>query len=78
MQIGVDQKEIFLAASFTGIILITESDLNIGERTLHQMAFSIGRTFGSVTPQLNIHIPIDDNMQRTLDNTISLEVTFRP
>jgi hypothetical protein len=63
-------------SGFTGRLLITEGDLNFGERTVHQMGFSGYVDFGTFRPGLNLRFPLDDDPTPSLDYVYGFSVTF--
>ncbi len=63
-------------SGFTGRLLTTESDLDFGERTVHQMGFSGYVDFGVFRPGLNFRFPLDDDLSEVLDFVYGFSATF--
>lgn len=62
---------------FKGRMLITESDLNIGERSFHKIGFSADIRWGEVYPGLRVTVPIDDDLSGFYNLVYGLSLTIR-
>jgi len=60
---------------FSGRILVTESDLDLGQRTVHQLDAAVSLAGHKVRPGLQLHVPVDDFYQDIVDAVIGAQVT---
>ncbi len=65
-----------IGSGFTGRLLTTQSDLDFGERTVHQMGLAGYADFGIIRPGLNFRFPLDDDLSEVLDFVYGFSVTF--
>lgn len=66
-----------LGAGLTGRMIVTESELGLGERTIHQVSFSGRLDRGRVRPAVQYRLPVDDDLGQVLDWVLSLGVEIR-
>jgi len=59
-QIWFQGDQFLFGATLTGRSLLTESGLNLTERSEIQLGFGVNRTFGNVRPGFHVHIPVLD------------------
>ena len=75
-QLGYELNKVILRGGFTGRAILSEKNLGLGERTVHQLGVALQYTFGYVTPGLHIKIPLDNDLTQVLDYVLSLNVKF--
>jgi len=65
-----------LKSGFTGRAILSESDLDFGDRSTHQ--FGLGGTLstGTVRPGLHLRIPLDEGLKDNVDYVVGLNVTI--
>lgn len=66
-----------VGAGLAGRMIVTESDLGLGERTIHQVAFFGRLDRGRVRPAVQFRLPVDDDLGRVLHWVLSLGVEVR-
>lgn len=60
----------------SGRILLTEDDLDFGQRSLHELDASVTLAGTKVRPGLQLRIPIDDDYQDFVDAVFGLQLTI--
>ncbi len=70
-----DIEKARFGAGLTGRMLVTEADLNLGERTVHQLGLFLIGKFGGVEPGLHLRMPLDQDLNDILDFVVGLNVT---
>ena len=69
-------EKINLGTGFAGRLIATESDLDFGERTVHQLGFAGNYDFGSLKPGIHFRIPLDDDLTDLLNYVYGFNVTY--
>jgi hypothetical protein len=62
-QAWYEDKKVGVGGGFSGRVILTEDELDIGERTFHQFGFFANYTFGSVMPGFQVRFPLDGNLK---------------
>jgi hypothetical protein len=70
-----DARTVLVKAGFTGRALLTESDLDFGERSIHQFGLGASLNTGMVRPGLLVRIPLDKDLREDVDYVVGLNVT---
>jgi hypothetical protein len=78
LQAGYDNRTVAVGGGLSGRFFVTGDDLNIGERTLHQLGLYGNFDFGGWGPGLQVRFPLDDDLSSILDPTLSLSISWRP
>lgn len=77
-QIGYESGPVRLLSGFVGRMIVTEGDLDLSERTIHQLGLSASVGFGNVRPGVVILLPlnevISDDMSYVLG--VNVEITL--
>lgn len=60
-ELGYDTEQFSLAAGISGLLIATESDLDLGERTLHQFIAAATVGLGNVRPGIQFRLPLDED-----------------
>lgn len=68
-------RMVVVKAGFTGRAILTESDLNFGERSIHQFGLGGSLNSGTVRPGLHVRIPLDKDLREDIDYVAGLNVT---
>jgi len=63
-------------AEFTGRLLVTEPDLDVGERTSHQIAFGAGVDLGQWRPGAYFRLPLDTDLTDSVNYVIGLTMAL--
>lgn len=66
-QVGYESNSFSLMGGLSGRMIVTESDLNIGERTLHQFGTFASLDLGRVRPGVQFRAPLDEGFKDFLD-----------
>ena len=74
-QIGFEGQQISLIGGITGIMIVTESDLDLGERTVHHLGATAAINLGTVSPGVHFRIPIDDQLDN-IDYVLGLNLVI--
>lgn len=61
---------------FAGRIWITEGDMDFGERTAHQLGFTVGYQMGAFRPGAHFRVPLDEDLSDFIDNVYGISLTF--
>lgn len=77
-QAGYESHNVRLMGGLSGRMIVTESDLNIGDRTLHQFGASASVDLGRVRPGVQFRLPLDEDFGDFLDSVfgVSLAIEF--
>ena len=73
---GYEGPTVTATVGVTGRALITESDLNFGERTVHQLTGALELRRGRVRPSGLIRLPLDQDLRDMTGVIIGLGVTL--
>ncbi|MEO1261469.1 MAG: hypothetical protein AAFZ15_21880 [Bacteroidota bacterium] len=73
-QAGYDAGSFEVLGGFTGRAIITESDIDFGERSIHQIGLSGHYKGEKVTPGLLFRFPMDEDLGDLLDLVIGIHV----
>ena len=76
-QLGYESDQVSVGGGFTGRALLTEEDLDYGERSFHQLGFVASIGLGEVRPGAYIRLPLDDDLKETLDFVFGLNLGIR-
>ena len=74
---GVDRAPVRLTASFSGRIIATAEEADLGEKTFHQLAFEATYLGQGAEPYLFIRVPLDDGLSESFEHTLGLGVRIR-
>jgi hypothetical protein len=72
IQEGYVSEKFSIVAGLTGMMLTTEGDLDIGERTFHQVGMSTNFGIGKIYPGIQFRLPLEDTVT---DFVIGLHLT---
>lgn len=75
-QAGYELHNVSLMGGFSGRMIVTESDLNIGERTLHQFGASASVDLGRVRPSVQFRLPLDEDFGDFLDSIFGVSLAI--
>jgi len=62
-------------AGVTGRALMTESDLDFGERSTHQLGMAAALNHGTVRPGLHLRVPLDEGLSEDVDYILGVNAT---
>jgi len=60
----------------TGRAILTEDQLDFGERTFHQIGLTVDAPFGAFRPGLHVRFPLDDDASGMLDGVLGLHLQY--
>lgn len=75
-QAGYELHNVSLMGGLSGRMIVTESDLNIGERTLHQFGASASVDLGRVRPGVQFRLPLDEDFGDFLDSVFGVSLAI--
>jgi len=76
-QFGYEGQRITLMAGITGRMIVTESNLDFGERTFHHLGASAFLNSGALRPGIHVKFPLDetlDNINYVLGVTLGIQL----
>lgn len=73
-QTGYERNGTAAIVSFTGRAIVTEGDLSLAERTIHQITVSGAHRFGSVMPTVWVRIPVDGDLSELIDYALGFRM----
>jgi len=76
-QAGYQGNRVTILAGLTGRAILTEEDLDFGERTIHQLGLSGSYEFGNFIPGILFRVPMDDDLSEILDFVFGINVGYR-
>ncbi|MBI5265622.1 MAG: hypothetical protein HY851_00155 [candidate division Zixibacteria bacterium] len=65
-----------LMATFGGLVLITESGYDFGDRILLNLGLAADLTLGSWQPGIHFRMPLDDNVNKVMNSVYGIHVTY--
>lgn len=66
-------EKVSVGVEFTGRAIVTESDLSLGERTIHQLTLGIGLDLGRLWPSASLRVPLDSDLKdSSFNNALGL------
>jgi len=74
-ELGYDTQQLSLSAGISGLLIATESDLDLGERTLHQFIAAATVGLGNVRPGIQFRLPLDEDTG--IDYVLGANVAIR-
>lgn len=63
-----------LGAAVSGRAILSESDLDLAERTIHQLGLDAAVNLGRVRPGARILVPVDDDLNDFVDFSLELHI----
>ena len=66
-----------VTASFSGRIIATAEEADLGEKTFHQLGFEAAYLGPKVEPYLMVRLPLDDGLSESLDLTAGIGARIR-
>ncbi len=70
-----DTARLRFGTGITGRMIATEKDLDLGERTIHQLGLALAGKFRGVEPGLHFRLPLDEDLSDVTNYTFGLTVT---
>jgi hypothetical protein len=64
------------AAELNGFAIVSEGDLSFTERTLHELALSVGRASGGTRPEVFVRVPLDEDIRDFLTANVGVRLVF--
>jgi hypothetical protein len=64
------------AAELNGFAIVSEDDLSVSARTLHELALSVGRASGSTRPEVFVRVPLDEDTRDFLTANLGVRLIF--
>jgi hypothetical protein len=75
-QIGYEGERGSVIGGFTGVMIVSEDDANLGERTIHQLAVAGSLRFNRVMPGMSVRLPLDEFMRDFHDVVVGVHVSI--
>jgi hypothetical protein len=76
-QAWYDGERVAVGAGFSGRLLATETDLDLGERTFHEVGMFVSLLFGRFQPGAQLRIPLDEDLSDALNPSVSVSLGYR-
>jgi len=67
---------VHFAAELNGLGIVSEDDLSFSERTLHELALSVGWASGSTRPEIFVRIPLDEDIREVVTANVGVRLVF--
>lgn len=77
VQAGYEAPRFSLLGGFTGRAIMTEEDADFDERSIHQLGFNVSAQFGKLRPGLHLRLPLDDDLQESLDAVLGFNLILQ-
>jgi hypothetical protein len=74
-QLGYEGPMVSVSGGFSGLMIVTEEDLDVGERTLHQIGLALTGGGGRIRPGAQIRLPLDEDLNDLLDVVFGVSLT---
>ncbi|MFQ5864518.1 MAG: hypothetical protein ACE5IW_04730 [bacterium] len=75
-QVGYEGERITVLGGLTGRLLVTEGDLDLGERTFHQLGVAASVGLGTVRPGVHLRFPIDEDSNDLIDFVLGFNLAI--
>ncbi len=75
-QVGYEAAQVSVLGGLTGQAIITEGDMDLGERTTHQAGAIVTFVAGNVRPGVFFQLPLDEDLRDTVDYVFGLNVSI--
>ena len=75
-RIGYQSGQVLATLAIAGRLLATESDLSLGERTIHSLIGSLELRPGRVRPTASFRLPLDSDERDVIHGVIGIGVTI--
>jgi hypothetical protein len=76
VQAWYEGPTIATGGGFNGRAIITQGDLDLGERTVNQLTLMVNLSFGRWQPGAQLRLPLDDELTDFVDMVLSLSLGF--
>lgn len=73
-QLLYGQNDLRIGAGFTGLLLVSESDLSFGERTIHELGIISAYDFGNVEAGAYLRVPLDEDISDQLNFILGMNL----
>jgi hypothetical protein len=74
-QLGYESRQASMIAGVSGVAILSESDVDLGERTLHQLGAAASFGAGRLRPGVQLRVPLDNDLTGILDFVVGLHLT---
>ncbi len=71
---GYRGARVRIVAGLSGMLIVTEPELNLAERSLHELGAMVETRLGPLTPGLQLRLPIDTDPDRPHDVVLGLHL----
>lgn len=71
-QLGYASSQFRIIGGISGLWLLSEDNLNFGERTWHQLGFETNLRLGMLQPAFYLRIPLDEDLRNLIDAVFGL------
>ncbi len=68
-------RRVMAMIAFSGRLHVTESNLDFGQRTFHQLGFSADLLFKRISPGVEVRLPLDRDLTTILDFVAGVRIT---
>ena len=75
-QVGYEAAQVSVLGGLTGQAIITEGDMDLGERTTHQAGAIVTFVAGNVRPGVFFQLPLDEDLREMVDFAFGLNVSI--
>lgn len=65
-----------IGAGFTGLLIVSESDISFGDRTIHELGIISAYDFGNVEAGAYLRVPLDEEISADLNFVLGLNLLF--
>ncbi len=74
-QVMYENRRVSLAGGLSGRAIVTEGDLDFGQRTIHQLGLGAAVALGQVRPGIQLLVPVDDEWSDLVDYSVGLTLS---
>ena len=75
-QVGYEASQFSMLGGLTGKAILSEEDINFGERTFHEVGAVVTLALGRVHPGVHVRLPLDEDMVDTLDYVFGVNLSI--
>lgn len=77
IQTGYQGTRVNVMGGLTGRMLVSEEDLNFGERTFYEFGATTSFNLGKTRPGIHLRAPIDENLDSLVDFVVGLNLAVQ-
>lgn len=75
-KLGMQTQQLGFMAGLSGVLSVTGEDMDLGERTLHQLGFTVSYDTSPIRTSITFKSALDEDLKELLTSTIGVGVSY--